>query len=122
MCIVGFLKQKKLTENSLNAWSFFLLLVLLFWSFYKRYKVMSIICYMIWSLFLLESFSQLATKITFTSETSVILLLYNCLPSNAMKNFFVKFVERKLEEAFFKGIRRDIKLGHFILLSVPISK
>ena len=37
------------------------------------------------------------------------------------KNSLVKIVEHKLEEAFFDSIR-DVQLGRFILLSVPISQ
>ena len=81
---------------------------------------MSIFCYFLSPLFPFPCFSQIATKITFTSETSVILLLIKCLPSNAKEKLVVKLVEHKLEETFFDGIRGDFQLGHFILLSVPI--
>ena len=37
------------------------------------------------------------------------------------KKSLVKIVEHKLEEAFFDSIR-DVQLGRFILLSVPISQ
>ena len=37
------------------------------------------------------------------------------------KKSLLKIVDRKLEEAFSYGIR-DIQLGRFILLSVPISQ
>ena len=37
-----------------------------------------------------------------------------------MKKSLAKIEERKLEEAFCDGIR-DVQLGRFILLSVPIS-
>ena len=72
-------------------------------------------------LFLFPCFSQVATNFTFTSETSLILLLLKCLLSNAMKKSLAKIEERKLEEAFCDGIR-DVQLGRFILLSVPISQ
>ena len=67
-------------------------------------------------------FSQFATNFTSTSEISVILQIIKCLPSNAKKKLVVKIVEDKLEEAFFDDIRRDVQLGNFILLNVPISQ
>ena len=73
-------------------------------------------CYIFLPLFFSHSFSQVATNFTFTPETSVILLLLKCVPSNTMKKLPVKIVEHKLE-AFFDGIRRDVQLGHFISLS-----
>ena len=38
-----------------------------------------------------------------------------------MKKSLVKIVEHKLEEAFSES-KRDVQLGRFILLSVPISQ
>ena len=38
------------------------------------------------------------------------------------EKIIVKIVELKLEEAIFDGLRRDIQLGHFILLTVPNSQ
>ena len=75
----------------------------------------------IFPIFLFHCFGQVSTNFTFTSETSLILILLNCLPSNATKNSLVKFREHKLEESFSDGIR-DVQLGRFILLSVPISQ
>ena len=83
---------------------------------------MSSTCYIFSPLFLLHWFSQVVTKFTFTSETYVILLLFKLLPSNAAKNLLVKNEEHKVESAFFDGIRGDVQLGRFILLSVPISR
>ena len=71
--------------------------------------------------FLFHCFSQFATNFTFTSEKSPILLLLKCLPPNVAKKSVVKIVEHKLEEAFSDGVR-DVQLGRFILLSVPISQ
>ena len=82
---------------------------------------MSNTCYIISPLFLFHWFNQVATKITFTSETSLILLLLKCFPLNTTKKPLVKIVEHKLEEAFSNGIL-DVQLGRFILLSVPISQ
>ena len=82
---------------------------------------MSNTCYIFSPLFLFHCFSQVATNFMFTSEISLILLLLKHLPSNATKNSLVKIVEHKLEEAFSDGIR-DVQLGRFILLSVPISQ
>ena len=39
-----------------------------------------------------------------------------------MKKLLVKVLDHKQEEAFFDGIRRDVQLGHFTLVSVPISQ
>ena len=83
---------------------------------------MSSTCYIFSPLFFLHWFSQVVTNITFTSETYVILLFYKFLPSNPAKTFLVKNVEHKVEKAFFDSIRGDVQLGHFILLSVPISQ
>ena len=80
---------------------------------------MSNTCYLFSPLFLSHCFGQVATNFTFTSETSLILLLPICLPSIATKKSLLEIVERKLEEAFSDGIR-DVQLGRFILLSVPI--
>ena len=82
---------------------------------------MSNTCYIFSLLFLFHCFSQVATSFTFTSETSLILLLLKSLPSNATKTSVVKIVEHKIEEAFSDGIR-DVQLGRLILLSVPISQ
>ena len=82
---------------------------------------MSSTCYILSPLFLFHCFSQIATNFTFISETSLILLLLKCLPSNARKKSLVKIAEHKIEEAFSDGIR-DVELGRFILLSVPISQ
>ena len=83
---------------------------------------MSSTCYIFSPLFLLHWFNQVFTKFTFTSENYVILLLFNFLPSNAAKTLLVKNVEHKVELAFFDGIRGDVQLGLFILISVPISQ
>ena len=82
---------------------------------------MSNTCYMFSPLFLFHCFSQVATNLRFISETSLILLLLKCLPSNATKKALVKILEHKLEKAFSDSIR-DVQLGRFILLSVPISQ
>ena len=72
-------------------------------------------------LFLFHWFSQVATNFTFTSETSVTLLLLKIFPSNAAEKLLVKNVEHKLEKTFSDSIRGDDQLRHFILLTVPIS-
>ena len=102
-------------DSSSHGWSFF------FWTFHIWYKVMANTCYIFSPLFLFHCFNQVATKFTFISETSLILLLLKCLPSNATKKPLVKIVEHKLEEAFYDSIR-DVQLGRFILLSGPISQ
>ena len=66
-------------------------------------------CYKFSPVFLFHCFSQVATNFRFTSENSLILLLLNCLRSNATKKSHVKIVEYKLEEAFSDGIR-DVQL------------
>ena len=81
---------------------------------------MSKTCYLFSTLFLFHCFCQVATNFTFTWETSFILLSLKCLPSNATKNLLLKNVQHKLEEAFFDG--RDVQLGRFLLLNVPISQ
>ena len=70
-------------------------------------------CYIFSPLFLFHCFSQVVKKLTFVSETSPILLLLKCLPSNATKKTLVKIVEHNLEEAFSDSIR-DFQLGRFI--------
>ena len=67
-------------------------------------------------------FNQVVTKIMFTAEIFVILLVLKFLPSNAAKKLLVKNMEHKLEKAFSDGIRRDVGFRHFILLSVAISQ
>ena len=101
---------------SLYVWSFFL------WSFRIWYKAMSCTCYNFSPLFLLHWFSQVVTNFTFTSETYVILLIFKFLLSNAAKKLLVKNVEHKVENVFFDGMRGDVQLGRFILLSVPTSQ
>ena len=46
----------------------------------------------------------------------------NVFRETQRKNLIVKSVEHNLEESFFDHIRGDVQLGHFILLSVPISQ
>ena len=104
-----FLKWKKMIDSSSRCWFF------LFWTFHIWYKVMNNTCYIFSPLFLFHCFSQVATNFTFTSETSLILLLLKCLPSNATKKSLVKSVEHKLEEAYSEGIRDGYSTGtlHF---------
>ena len=83
---------------------------------------MSSTCYISSPLFLLHWFSQVVTKFMFTSEIYVILLSFKFLPSNAAKKLLVKKVEHKVDSNSFDGIRGDVQLGRFILLSVPISQ
>ena len=109
------LKWKEMIDSSSRGWSF------LFWTFHIWYKAMNNTCYILSPLFLFHCFSQVATNFTFTSETSLILLLLKCLRSHATKKSLVKIVEHKLEETFSDSIR-DVQLGRFILLSVPISE
>ena len=92
-----------------------------FWNFQICFKVMSNTSYIFSPLLLFQCFSQVAKNFTFTSETSLILLLLKFLPSSPTKKSVVKTVEHKLEEAFFDGIR-DVQLRRFNLLSVPISQ
>ena len=92
-----------------------------FWTFHICYQVMSTTCYIFSPIFHFYCFCQVALNFTFTSETSLILLLLKSLPSNAIEKSVVKMVEHKLKEAFFDGIRDD-QLRRFNLLSVPISQ
>ena len=82
---------------------------------------MSNTCYIFSPFFLFHCFSQVATSFALTSETSLILLLHKCFPSDAMKKSLVKIVDHKLEEAISDG-KRDVQLGRFILLNVPTSQ
>ena len=84
------------------------------------YKIMSNNCDIFLPIFLFHCFSQVATTFTLTSETSLIIILLNCIPSNATTKSHLKFKEHKFEESFSDGIR-DVQLGRFILLSVPVS-
>ena len=38
------------------------------------------------------------------------------------EKILVQIMEHKLEEVYFDGIRTDVQLGYFILLSIPISQ
>ena len=38
------------------------------------------------------------------------------------EEIIVKFMDHKLEEALFDGIRKDIQRGHFVLLNVFFSQ
>ena len=111
-----FLRPKKLIDSYPYNWSF------LSGSFSIWYKVMSSFCYIFSLLFLFHWISPLVANSTFSSETSVILLLLKFLPSNAAKKLLVKKVERKLEQAFSDGLRGDVQLKCFTLLSVPNSQ
>ena len=113
-CIYSVFKfEKKVIDKSFHGGSFLL------WSFHIWDKVMSNTCYIFSPLFQFHCFTDVATNFTFTLEISVSVLLLKCLPSNAAKKLVVKIVELKLEEAFFDGIRRNVQLGQFILMSVP---
>ena len=108
-----FWKRKELIDSSSYCWSFH------FWTFHIWYKVMSKTCYIFPPLFLFLCFSQVATNSTFTSETSLVLLVLKCLPSDATKKSLVKTVEHKVEEAFSNSVRGHVQLGHFILFRCP---
>ena len=101
MYIVGFWNKRNwLTARhtaglSLHVCSFFL------WSFHLWYKVISSTCYIFSSMFLFHWFSEVVTIFTFTSETSVILLFLQFLPSNPAKKLLVKNVKHKLEKSLF---------------------
>ena len=72
---------------------------------------MSSTCYIFSPLIVLHWFSQVVTKITFTSDTYVIPLLTKFLPSKAAKKLLVKNVEHKIEQAsFFDSKRGDVQL------------
>ena len=103
-------------DSSFWGWSF------IFWTFHIWYEVISKTRYIFSALFLFLCFSQVVTNFTFTSETSLIVLLLKCLPSNATKKLLVKFVEHRLVVAFSGSIRGVVQMGRFILLSVPISQ
>ena len=83
---------------------------------------MSSTCYIFSPLFLSHWFGQVVTNFMFTSETYVILLLFKLIPCNAAKNLLVKDVEHKLDYSVSDGIRGDVQLRDFILLSVAISQ
>ena len=83
---------------------------------------MSTTYYIFSRLFCLPCPSQVAASFTVTPQTSVRLLLIKCLSSKPTKKLLVKFGEHTIEEAFFDGMRGDLQLGHFVLLSVPVSQ
>ena len=56
----------------------------LLWSFHIWYKVMNSSCYLFSPLILFHWFNQVVTDFTFTSETTVILLLLKFLPSTLL--------------------------------------
>ena len=58
---------------------------------------MSSTCYNFSLLFFFHWFSQVVTKLTFTSETYVLLLLFKFIPSDAAKKLLVENVEHKVE-------------------------
>ena len=60
-------------------------------------------------LFRFHRTSRVATKFTFTSENSLILVLHKRLPSNATKKILVKMMEDKLEEAL-SDVLRDVEM------------
>ena len=95
---------------------------ILSWSFYIRHKVKSNTCYLFSPLFLFLCLIKVAKNFTFTSETSVILLLIEHLSSNPTEKILGKIVEDELEEAFSDGIRKYVQWEHIILLSVPFSQ
>ena len=101
MYIVGFQNKRKWLTAPL-------MVGLSFYGHCISDKVMSNTCYIFSPLFLFHCSSQVATNLTFTSDTSLMLLLLKCLPSKGTKKLLVKIVEHKL--------------GRFILLSVPISQ
>ena len=103
-------------DSSPNGWFFH------FWTFHIWYKLISNTCYIFSPFFLFLCFSQVVTNFTFTPETSHILQIFKCLPSNAAKKLLVKIVEHKLVEAFSDSIRWHVQLGRFILLTVPFSQ
>ena len=90
--------------------------------FHKKNTILSNNCYINLPFFLFHCISHVAANFMFTSKISVILLSLKGFPLNATRKLLVKFEEHKLEEAIFDSIQRDVPLGHFFLLSVPISQ
>ena len=74
-----FMKWKKLIDTSFHSWFFF------FWTVHIWYKVLSYTCYIFSPSLPFHCFSQVATSCTFTSETSLILLLPKSFLSKATK-------------------------------------
>ena len=96
---VGF--QNKQTDWQLPLQMVFPFMVgLLFLSFHMWYKKTKNTWYIFPQLFLFHCFRQVATNFTFTSETSVLLLLLKCLPSNSKIKLFVKKVEHNWKKPF----------------------
>ena len=104
----------KVSDSSSCGWSF------LSWCLDIWYKGKSNTCYLVSPFFVFYLFSQVATNVRFTSKTSVILLLPISFPLSTRKILLLKIMEHKLQEAILEGIRRDVQLGNFILLSLPI--
>ena len=94
----------------------------LFWTFHIWHNLISNTCYIFSPLFVFLWFSQVVTIFTFTSETSLILIILKCFPWNAKKKLLLKNVQHRLKEAFSDSIRGDVQLWRSILLSVPISQ
>ena len=69
---------------SLYVWFFHLLF------FHVCYRVMSNTCYIFSLLFLFQCLSQVSTNVTFTSESSVIQLLFKSLPWDARKKYLCR--------------------------------
>ena len=82
---------------------------------------MSSTCYIFLPFFCIGSV-KLLQNLRLLQKTFVILLLFKFLPSNAAKKLLVENEKRKVESVFFDGIRGDVQLGRFILLSFSISQ
>ena len=81
---------------------------------------MSNTCYIFLPLFLFHCFSQVATNLRLFQKLLLYYYYSNVFRQKQQKSL-VKIVGHKLEEALSDTIR-DVQLGRFILLSVPISQ
>ena len=72
-------------------------------------------------LFHLQSYRQIASIFTFSSEYFVKLLLLKCLRSIETRKLHVRIVVPKLQSLILHVTRRDVQLEHCIVPNVPIS-
>ena len=95
-------------DSSSHGWSF------LFWTIDIWYKILSNTCYIFPPLIFFHCFSRVATNFTFTSETSLILLLLKCLSSNATKKFTRENCETQTKRnIFWRQMRCSTGTLHF---------
>ena len=69
----------------------------------------------------LHCYRQVASNLTFISNSFVKLLFLECLCLSESKKLHVKNVVPKLQETILYVTRRDVQLEHCIVPNVPIS-